>query len=198
MSGGPTIIVKFGESVADGSFFLVALDDAMNVNVPEGRIIQRIWSKGEQYFVIYFGVGDIRTLPAEGVKSQFSPGDPVYFLLHYDPTKLRVADIKTTAGTLARQGNISRSATDELLFTEADEAQTLSHIPNGSLAVSFFGRWANLARDGMQIEADTAPVLCKVSYNFAATGYKFVPPPMTLGVDDEYPVAIVVYVEAAA
>lgn len=196
MSGGPTIVVKFGESVADGSFFLVALDDAKNVNVPAGQILQSYDFQGVTYFVIYYGVGDIRTLPADGVKSQFNPGDEAYFLAHFDADKLRIADIQATAGTVINQGHVTRSVTDELLFTARGEALTLSHIPAGYLESTWFGRSANLDRNGMQVTADVAPCLGNVTYDFSAMSFKYVPPPMTLSDKESYPVAIVISVEA--
>lgn len=197
MSGGPTIVVKFGESVIDGKFFSVELDDALNTNVPRGRILSRYILQGVTYFVMYFGVGDIRTLPAEGVKSQFTPGDQVHLLLHYDHSRLRISDIKATAGQIVIAGEVSRTATDEVLFTAAGEPLQLSHIPAGALAVSWFGRSAGITRDGRNVSANAAPCLGNISYAYQATSCRFVPPPMTLGADDEYPVAIVVYVEAA-
>lgn len=196
MSGGPTIVVKFGESVADGEFFSVDLDDALNVNVPRGRILSRYVLQGVTYYVMYFGVGDIRTLPAEGVKSQFNPGDQVFLLLHYDHSRLRVTDIKATAGQVVMEGAVSRTATDEVLFTAAGELLQLSHIPAGAMAVSWFGRSAAITRDGRNISANDAPCLGNVSYAYQATSCRYVPPPMVLGEDESYPVAIVVYVEA--
>jgi hypothetical protein len=197
MSGGPTIVVKFGESVADGEFFSVELDDALNTNVPRGRILGNYVLQGVTYYIMYFGVGDIRTLPAEGVKSQFNPGDQVFLLLHYDHARLRVSDIKATAGQVYTQGEVSRPATDEVLFVTAGEPQQLSHNPAGTLAVSWYGRSAILSRAGRNVSANAAPCLGNVSYSYQATSCKYIPPPMTLGDDDSYPVAIVVYVEAA-
>jgi len=196
MSGGPTIVVKFGESVADGEFFSVELDDSLNTNVPWGQVLSRYVLQGVTYYVMYFGVGDIRTLPAEGVKSQFVPGDQVYFLLHYDHSRLRVTGIQATAGQVVMLGEVSRSATDEVLFTSPGELQELSHIPAGGLAASWSGRTAAISRDGRSVSASAAPCLGNVTYSYQATSCRFVPPPMTLGDDDSYPVAIVVYVEA--
>jgi len=152
MSGGPTIVVKFGDSVAADSLFLVELDDTLNTNIPEGKVLHRYIYSGVTYFVMYYGPGDIRTLPAAGIKSQFNPGDPTYFLLHYDPTKLRVADIKTTSGTVTKQGIVKRNETDELFFTSTEATQTLSHIPVASLSDSWFGRSPILSRSGLQLE----------------------------------------------
>jgi hypothetical protein len=197
MSGGPTIVVKFGESVADGEFFSVELDDNLNTNVPRGRILSSYILQGITYYVMYFGLGDIRTLPAEGVKSQFVPGDQVFFLMHYDHSRLRITDIKATSGQVVVQGEVSRSTTDEVLFTAAGELLQLSHIPVGGVSASWFGRSAAISRDGRNVSANAAPCLGNVSYVYQATSCRFVPPPMTLSDDDSYPVAIVVYVEAA-
>jgi len=196
MSGGPTIVVQFGESVADGEFFSVELDDTLNTNVPEGRIINRYVMQGVTYFVLYFGPGDIRTLPAEGVKSQFYPGDLIYFILHYDHSRLRVSDIRTTIGQVVVQGEVSRAVTDELLFVTAGESQQLSHNPAGAIAAAWFGRSAALSREGRNVSANAAPCLGNISYTFQATSCRYVPPPMTLADGEDYPVAIVIYVEA--
>jgi len=156
MSGVPTIVVKFGDSVAADSLFLVELDDTLNTNVPEGQVLHRYVFLGVEYFVMYFGPGDIRTLPAAGLKSQFNPGDPIHFLLHYDREKLRVADIKTTSGMVIKQEDAKRSETDELFFTSIEETQTLSHIPAGVLSDSWFGRSPTLSRSELQLTVGLA------------------------------------------
>jgi len=197
MSGGPTIVVKFGESVSDGEFFSVELDDALNTNVPRGQILSNYILQGVTYYVMYFGVGDIRTLPAEGVKSQFNPGDSVFMLLHYDHSRLRIVDIKATAGQVIMYGEVSRYITEEVLFVTAGELHQLSRNPSSDLAASWFGRTAALTRDGRNISANAAPCLGNVSYSYQATSCRYIPPPMVLGEGEDYPVAIVVYVEAA-
>lgn len=169
MSGGPTIIVKFGASVAaDQVLFVVELDNTLNID-----------SAGE-------------------VKTQFFPGDEIFFLMHYDPAKLTVQAIKTTAGQVVLHGQVIRSNTLEELFTAPDEPILLPHMPSGEISVQWFGRTSSLVRSGRSVTAADTPCLGNITYPYTATLAKLIPPPLSLAADEEFPIAVVIYVEAAA
>ena len=170
MSGGPTIVVQFGESVAaaDQAGFVVELDDLLNVD-----------AEGE-------------------VKTQFHPGDLIHFLMHYDHSKMRVTAIKATSGDVVVLGEVGRDNTVEELFVAAAEPVTLPHVPSGSVTAAWYGRTSILSRDGAALTAAAVPCLGDISYSYIATSCRLVPPPLTLAADEEYPIAVVIYVEAAA
>jgi hypothetical protein len=169
MSGGPTIVVKFGEGVAaaDQAGFVVELDDVLNLD-----------AAGE-------------------VKSQFYPGDLIHFLMHYDHAKMTVTAIKATSGEVVVLGEVSRANTVEELFVAADEPETLPHTPSGTVTPVWYGRTSTLERDGAALTAASVPCLGDISYNYLATSCRLVPPPLTLAADQEYPIAVVIYVEVA-
>jgi hypothetical protein len=172
MSTTPTIVVRFGQSVAGSTdLFLVELDAQLNRETVDGE---------------------------EREKTQFYPGDEIHFLLHYDRTKYQVEAVRATAGQVQMNQWVSRSHEEELLFEVAGEALELSHLPSAAPAVTWYGRSATLSRDGRAISAAAAPCLGLVSYQFSAWSGKLVPPPMELEDGEEFPMAIVVYVEAAA
>jgi hypothetical protein len=192
----PTVVVKFGEGVAADAFFLVELDDALNRNVEkQGRIIVSYFLRGELWYVMSTSRG-LERVPAGDVKSRFSPGDDAHLLLHYDPDKLQVSRLETTAGMALLGQMVSRQATDQVLFEVVDAAPELSHLPDGALSARWYGRSGALRRSGRVLTADAAPAIADISYSYRARSVRYVPPPMSLAGDATYPVAIVVHVEA--
>ena len=169
MSGGPTIVVKFGESVsaADQALFVVELDNELNVD-----------SEGE-------------------VKSQFFPGDEIFFLMHYDHSKMVVKAIKNTDGAVVVMGEVGRSKTEEMLFEASDAPVELQHTPSSGPSAKWYGRTSALTRDGRSVTAASTPCLGDITYSYTATSAKLIPPALTLAADEEFPIAIVIYVEAA-
>lgn len=168
MSGGPTIVVKFGESVDQSldQLFVVELDDTRNVD-----------QDGE-------------------VKNQFFPGEHVWFLMHYDHG-LRVTAIKTTSGEVFRHGLVSRGKTEEILFESIDDEHELPHNPAGHPSAVWYGRSSTINRSDRTLTAASTPCIGDVSYSYQAESYEYVPPDMTLAGDEEYKVGIVIWVEAA-
>lgn len=166
--GGPTIVVKFGESVDQtlDQLFVVELDEQLNRDI-----------QGE-------------------VKNQFLPGDPVYFLMHYDPG-LRVAAIRTTSGDVVRLGTVGRTGSEEILFEAADDEHELPHNPSGHPSASWYGRSSTINRSGRTLTAASTPCIGEVSYGYQAESCRYEPPAMSLSGDQEYKVGIVIHVEAA-
>lgn len=163
-----TIKVDFGDNVSSDVFFVIELDDTLNLD----------------------GDGNVKT--------QFNPGDSVYFILHYDSSKVTVSAIAASAGDVVSEGSVTRTVTDRLSFTNIDDAVDLSHIPNTTLSADWFGNEPGITRDGISVTADTAPAIGDIKYNYVADGYRFDPPDMDLGDDDDFPVLIVVAIEAVS
>jgi hypothetical protein len=196
MNAEPTIVVKFGEGVAAGEFFVVELDEALNRNASkQGTILFTYTFGGVEYFLMHTSRGVLR-VPAGEVRSRFAPGDPAYFLLHYDPARVYVAAVAATAGTVVVGSMVDRRATDQVLFDAPDEPRELTHIPSGEVSASWYGRAATLDRQGRQITASATPAIADIAYPYQALSAVYHPPPMELSGDDVYPIAIVVSVEA--
>ena len=163
----PTIVVSFGDSVgADDQFFIVELDDILNVD-----------SSGE-------------------VKTQFQPEDDVFFLMHYDKSKLQIIDIKTTDSQVVIGDEVTRSTTIEYLFVDPADPQELTYIPGTEPEPSWYGNESGLRREGRGLYALSCPCIGDVTYEYRATSARLVPPDITLAADETYPVAVVIYVEA--
>ena len=172
MTTTPTIVVRFGQSVSGSTdLFLVELDGQLNRETVDGE---------------------------EREKTQFYPGDEIHFLLHYDRSKYRVEAVKATAGQVQMSRWVSRTHEEELLFETAGDAVELSHIPSGAPSVAWYGNTATLSRNGRSLSASAAPCLGLVSYPYQAWSGKLVPPNVDLEDDEEFALAIVVYVEATA
>jgi len=163
----PTIVVSFGDSVAtDDQFFIVELDGVLNVD-----------SAGE-------------------VKTQFQPEDDVFFLMHYDKSKLRITDIKTTDSQVVVGREVTRSTTTEYLFVDPSTPQELTYIPDKKPEPSWYGNESALRREGRSVYAASCPCIGDITYEYKATSARLAPPDITLEADETYPVAIVIYVEA--
>ena len=164
-----TFVVEYGDSVAEDSAGGVAieLDDSKNLD-----------SDGE-------------------VKSQFYPGDKVYFLVHL-PDGLRIERVASTDGMVVARGQVAQSRQQDLLFVGEDPV-SLSYQPAGSIAKNWQGKvGTGWAQDDTGITvAGGQPCLCKVSYSVAFLAYYLVPPALSLGEDETYTIIVVVYVEAA-
>lgn len=171
MSTTPTIVVRFGQGATAGAdLFLVELDAELNRETVDGE---------------------------DREKTKFYPGDEIHFLLHFDQTKYRVTSVKATAGQVQMNQWVSRTHEEELLFEAVSEAVELSHYPSSAPSITWFGRSANVSRDGRSLTADDAPCLGIANYTYRAWSGKLVPPSVDLDDGEEYPLAIVVYVEAA-
>lgn len=164
----PTIVVKFGDSVTgEDSLFIVELDDFLNID-----------SDGE-------------------VKTQFFSGDQIHFLMHYDSSKLVVKNIKTTDGQVVLGQKVNREKTVELLFDDPSTPQELMHVPDSISVEQWYGRTSILRREGRSIYAESTPCIGDIVYEYSAIAAKLVTPNVEIEAGDEYPIAVVIYVEAA-
>ena len=179
-SGGPTIVVDFGESVAESDRqFIIELDEVMNVD-----------DQGE-------------------VKTEFYKDDFIWFRTHYNHSKLQVTAIKTTAGQVVDQGQVSRSKTDEMLFVNNDTPVSVNYEIDGSPSAVWYCNEASLTKTEGGLKASNSPCIGDITYSFSCTLYQFRPPPLStsdfqkvadsrdIELDEaQYPIAIVFTVEA--
>ena len=164
-----TLVVAYGDDVAEADqTAVVELDGTLNLD-----------SDGE-------------------TKTQFAPGDEVYFLVHHD-ADLVIDKVVPTDGTVVAMGAVSRSREADLLFVDED-AVSLSYLPAGSLSVDWQGReGSGLSRDEQSVTiTDGWPALAHVAYGVDFYLYKLIPPTLELGEDESYTVHAVIYMEAAA
>lgn len=135
-----------------------------------------------------------------------SPDHP-YFLINYDPSKVRIDRVAATDGMVSSIGEDSQDREDELLFT-SDETVSLSYFPAGSLEKGWRGNVGQgLVKDGDELFITSGwPCSLKVSYPVDFLLYRlFAPADIAAEVaeatDDEeektYTIYIVVYVEDA-
>jgi|LGOV01.1.fsa_nt_gb hypothetical protein len=171
-----SLVVQFGESVsASQQFAVFELDDQFNVDA-DGK-----------------------------VKTQFYPREEVFLRLHHG-ADLRVTQVIATDGMVVDMGSGSRDITTQQVFpaplvetgTERTGDVTLAYIPAGNLHPSWMGRaGSGLENDGRQVWITGGePCMADISYPVNFTLFKLIPPSMSLAGDEQYPVAVVAYLEA--
>lgn len=174
MSTPVTVISSFGRAVSTAEGLIrLELDDELNVG--PGAV-------GED----------------QQAKTQFSPGEEIFFLIHHDPG-LRIESVKSTSGTVVTLGWESRERTADLLFTTEEPSVELDYFPaSGGIEVSWWGHTAKLSRDKRTVTASVDngegefPAYGRVSYTARFLSCKLVAPAVELAFDEEYPVQIVV------
>lgn len=162
-----TFVVAFGEGADTGSNVVVELEPSLNLD-----------SDGN-------------------VKSSFSPGDEVYFTIHYPPN-LRVGDVSTTSGgaLFISRGEFRREQ-GGVLFVTPDDDVMLQHTPSSPLTFFWFGKVGQLSISGAAVKATNAPCIGDVSYMMLADLYRFSPPPeMVMNPEGQFQVGIVITMEA--
>ena len=132
------------------------------------------------------------------VQSSFAPQEGVYFLLHYDSSKVKINKvINTDSGDVQRLGRVSRSRAEEVTFTHAAMQKTLLHTPNSVPTARWYGRSSGLVLEGKNVSAPGAPCLGELLYVFSAMQYLHRPPrDLELDSADEWLTDIVVEYEA--
>lgn len=165
---GATIVVEFGQGADSSAFVAVELDDTLNRD-----------AAGE-------------------VKTQFQPGDEVWFWLQWDETALRLDRIRATSGQVVACGSASRTREQQCTWT-GDEAIELAHIPAGAPSLKWYGTvGTGLSRDGRRLRVTGGtPCTADAVVPIAVHLYRYVPPPMTLGEGETWRTVIVAYMEAA-
>lgn len=168
MSLGATIVIQFGESADSSAFVAMELDETINLD-----------STGN-------------------AKSEFEPGDEVWFWLQHDAS-LVVASIESTSGMVVDCGMARRERTQELTFI-GEEGASLSYIPAVSPTYTWYGNvGSGLALDGRTVSvAGNLPCTCDAVIPIDVHLYRFIPPALELAEDASYRVVVVVTMEAAA
>jgi len=166
MTVSATVVVEFGTGADSSALVVVELDGEVNKN-----------SEGEEI-------------------TTFEPGMPAYFLVHYDTSLLYIGSVESSSGGVTGGAVVSRSREQQLSFTQTDEGQDLPHIPSGSITYKWYGNTPSLTVNGRNLKANLAPSICDATYNINAKQYCLIPPAMSLVDDEQYPVLIVVTMEA--
>lgn len=132
-------------------------------------------------------------------KTSFVPGDRPYFLVHHDPSLL-VGGVACSSGMVTGGNTVSRPRSQQLQFTAPEEAQSLSHIPAGPVAWTWYGNSPAVTQtgNGLVVPADNQlPAIGEASYTIAAKQYQLIPPVLALAAGESWPVLIVITMEAA-
>ena len=170
MSVAASLVVRFGEGADSTELVAMEFDAAMNLD-----------AAGEE-------------------KREFSPGDPVFFLVHHAPT-LRIGQVKASCGMVVAQGAVSREKEQQLLWTAAGEEQELSYVPASAVTPLWYGNVAaGLRKTGlrtMTVSGGLLPALSLVRHAVTFHLYKLLTPPVELGEGEEWPITIVAWMEEA-
>ena len=162
-----SLVVRFGEGADTSALVAMELDDTMNID-----------DAGE-------------------VKSEFRPGDNIFFLIHHD-SKLRIESVKATGGQIEAQGYVIRERSNELLWAGLDEKQ-LSYLPSGDLVPEWYWReGTGLKRTGREasITDGGLPVEALIKYDVSFHLYRLVTPVVELEPEEKKKITIVAELEA--
>lgn len=140
----------------------------------------------------------VRNVDSEGnQRSQFVPGDEVYFLVHHD-SSVYIDRVASTDGMVVAMGPETQDREQQLLFTN-DEQQQLTYVPGGALVHDWMGRVGNgFTRTDRQVQVTAADVPCieNLTYPVNFQLFRLVPPALNLAAGETYSIAVVVYLEA--
>jgi hypothetical protein len=136
-------------------------------------------------------------LDAEGnEKTSFIPGDQPVFLVHHD-SSLVIGSVACSSGLIQPLGAVSRDRTQRMEWPELT-AQELEYNTNADLATEWFGNDAGVTLVGRTLTpAGAIPAVCDVSLSATFQQFRLIPPPITLAAEEDYPILIVVTMEAA-
>jgi len=166
MSDKPSAVITFGGGTGGSvnALLRVELDEAMHLD-----------SDGEAI-------------------STFSPGDPVYLLVHHD-NHARVVRVRddTANGDLQLIGVVTRTKTEEITFTHAADEHELQYQPSGQPSARWYGRQGVLSLSGRTLKASGTPCLGEISYPISAVQYLYRPSSLvTCLPGEQFPVDVVV------
>jgi hypothetical protein len=129
-------------------------------------------------------------------KTTFVPGDQPVFLVHHDAS-LVIGSVTCSSGLIQPLGSVSRERTQRIEWPELT-AQNLEYIPNSTPAFAWFGNDAGLSLvDRTMTPAGAVPAVCDVILSVTFQQFRLIPPPITLAAEEDYPILIVVTMEAA-
>lgn len=136
-------------------------------------------------------------LDADGKeKTQFYPGDQPVFLVHHDAT-LRLDHIEVSSGMVQDLGLVARERTQQLSFA-AIEGQELEYLPPLPPVITWYGNDGALQITGRSVlPTGVVPAVCTVTLQAAFRQFRLIPPALILTEGQEWPVLVVVHMEAA-
>lgn len=133
-------------------------------------------------------------------KTQFAPGDSIYFRIHHAPT-LRVGAMAATSGQVVVQGKVSRERSEQLLWETVSDSHELACIPAGGLDATWHGNSGSGLRKAVPrsalITGGVMPAVATVTYRAEFSLYKLLTPSVQLAEGESWPITIVAYMEAA-
>ncbi len=122
--------------------------------------------------------------------SELPPSQPFYFLLQHDAS-LVLDNVAISSGAVTGLGRVNREKEQLLQFVDQSAVQ-LPYIPDGDLAVEWYGRSPRLQVAGREIKAAAYPAIGEVSYNARMESYRVTPPQMSLAAEKKYYILITV------
>lgn len=165
---------------------------------------------GKTTLVIKFGAGASggfvaaefdakKNVDAAGkIKTNYSPGEEVWFLVQHDDT-LRIGRVAATGGMIVTRGSVPRSRVDRLDLAEIDTIVELSRIPSGSVTRSWVDNAAAVTIAGRVVSAIGGKLPAKGDFSYTAVMHSFslIPPPMDLAANETHDITIYIFMEAA-
>ena len=129
-------------------------------------------------------------------KTQFYPGDQPVFLVHHDAT-LRLDHIETSSGMVQDLGTVTRERQQQISCSNTD-SQELEYLPASPPAITWYGNDGALQITGRSVlPTGTLPAIATLTLQATFRQFRLIPPPLTLAEGDEWPILVVIHMEAA-
>ena len=147
---------------------------------------------------------DSRNRDSDGeVKTTFSPGETIWFLLHLEPgfSPSRVYD---TDGQATMIGEVTQQRADQgVVFGPLDEdiEHELSYYPSGGVSAEWHGNSMTIsAVNGRTLTVAQADRIARADliYSVHFWSLRFDPPPLALAEDESYSIDVKITVEPSA
>lgn len=134
----------------------------------------------------------------EAEKGTFYPGDEYHFLVQHDP-RLRIVGVRVSWGSVIPAGTVEREHADDVQFADASATAELSYLVRRQTGgVAWYGNAPILRRDGrtLSISSGPVPAIGRAAYVSEWRAYTFRPAALELAAGEEWPVLIVIDLEA--
>lgn len=141
----------------------------------------------------------VKNLDADGnLKSEFYQDDSIFLAVCHDDTVKVKEIIPTLNGLIRKIGTASRTEVQRIFFKGPTDKVSLSYIPDGGVAVSWYGRDSEIVQDGQVVTARPGYAIADVSYNYTVVLYSFqLGVELGVSVDEKYPLGFTTIMEAA-
>lgn len=162
-------------------------------------VVVQFGTAADSTAVVRIELDDVANLDAEGKPTTtFHHGDNPVFLVHYDHALLTVGTVECSSGMVQATGEVSREREQQISFIDIETAQSLDYITSSIPGFNWYGNDAAPAITGRELKPEgVVPAICDAKLVASFDQFRLIPPPVVLAEDEEWPILIVITMEAA-